>query len=58
MNACFLGGSFLFLDFINHPAEQSRAAAEQQQQQTYHQSVNEFFWNFITPVARLQFLGD
>jgi hypothetical protein len=20
--------------------------------------VNEFFWNFITPVARLQFLGD
>jgi uncharacterized membrane protein len=56
MNACFVGGSFLFLDFIDHPAEQSRA--EQQQQQTYHQSVNEFFWNFISAVARLQFLGD
>jgi len=27
MNACFVGGSFLFLDFIDHPAEQSRAAA-------------------------------
>jgi hypothetical protein len=37
-------------------AEQSKA--EQQQQQTYHQSVNEFFWNFIPEVARLQFLGD